>query len=486
MLGALLNIFIVPELRRKVLITLGLVLVYRIGAHLPTPFINSAAMQEHFNSLFGAGGGALAFVDMFSGGAFRNMTIFALGIMPYISASIIIQLLTAVLPRLEKLSKEGEAGRKKITQWTRYGTVGLSLFQGLGIGLYLLNTRPVSLSQIPDHPIIFLFITAMTMCTGTCFIMWLGEKISQHGIGNGISIIIAVGIIARYPYDASLAFQQVKSGSMTAMALVLVLVATLLMVAVIIFSQQASRKIPVQHARRMVGRKMMQGGNTFIPLKLNTAGVIPVIFASAILTFPGMLIPYIGGLFGSGGRELSQAINGWLGAYSNHNLYAIFEGYGFSPGGVFNIFKIFNFYTVLDVILILVFCFFYTAITLNPLDLADNLKKSGAFIPGIKPGKHTADYIDFIMMRITIVGAAFLIAIALMPEILVAFGVNNVVAQVAGGTGLIIVVGVVLETMKQIESQLIMRKYAGFSQIGRGARAAAGRLRPSPSTRMPK
>ena len=481
MLGALLNIFVVPELRRKVLFSLGLVVVYRIGSHLPTPFIDPVAMQEHFRTAFGSNG-AFAVVDMFSGGAFKQMTVFALGIMPYISASIIIQLLTAVLPRLEKISKEGEAGRKKITQWTRYGTVGLSLFQGLGIALYLLNAK---LSQIPDHRFLFIVITSMTMCTGTCFIMWLGEKISQHGIGNGISLIIAVGIIARYPADVNLAIQSIRNDSMTALGAILVLIATLIMVAVIIFSQQASRKIPVQHARRMVGRKMMQGGNTFIPLKLNTAGVIPVIFASAILTFPGMVIPYIGGIFGAKGAEFGQTISGWLGAYSNHSFYAFFENNGWDPKGIFNIFKIFNIYTVMDVLLILVFCFFYTAITLNPLDLADNLKKSGAFIPGIKPGKNTADYIDFILMRITVVGASFLIVIALMPEILVAFGVNPTVAQIAGGTGLIIVVGVILETMKQIESQLVMRHYEGFKQIGRGYRPAAGRLRPA-SARITK
>ena len=477
MLGALLNIFAVPELRRKVMVTLGLVMVYRIGAHLPTPFIDPTAMNSYMNNLFGgAGGGAFAVVDMFSGGAFRQMTIFALGIMPYISASIIIQLLTAVLPRLEKISKEGEAGRKKITQWTRYGTVGLSLFQGLGIGVFLHGN---GMCEIPDHRLLFLFITAMTMCTGTCFIMWLGEKISQHGIGNGISIIIAIGIIARYPYDAGLAFQSVAANAMSAMGIILVLAATLVMVAVIIFSQQASRKVPVQHARRMVGRKMMQGGNTFIPLKLNTAGVIPVIFSSAILTFPGMILPYIGGMFGMGGKDLAQSISNWLGAYSTHNFYSFFENHNLSPGGIFLFLKVFNVYTVLDVLLILVFCFFYTAITLNPLDLADNLKKSGAFIPGIKPGKNTADFIDHILMRITVVGASFLIAIAMMPTILVAFNVQPTVAQVAGGTGLIIVVGVVLETMKQIESQLVMRHYEGFRNLGKGARSVGGRLRPS-------
>ena len=478
MLGALLNIFVVPELRRKVLITMGLIFVYRLGAHMTIPFIDPERLTESFKNLVGTGG-ALAMVDLFSGGGFRNMTIFALGIMPYISASIIIQLLTAVMPRLEKISKEGEAGRKKITQWTRYGTVGLSVFQGIGIGSFLLSGNP-PMSVIPNHPIMFLFVTAMTLCTGTCFIMWLGEKISQHGIGNGISIIIAVGIICRYPYDMGLAVQDVQNGTMTWFGVALVLVATLLMSAVIIFSQQASRKVPVQHARRMVGRKMMQGGNTFIPLKLNTAGVIPVIFASAILSFPGMIIPYIGGIFGAAGQEIGQKFSNWLSPYSTNSFYGILENHGFNPGGIFYALKIFNIYTIMDVALIVVFCFFYTAITLNPIDLADNLKKSGAFIPGIKPGKNTADFIDHILIRITVVGAAFLIVIALMPEILVAFNVNITVAQIAGGTGLIIVVGVILDTMKQIESQLVMRHYEGFKHLGRGGhRPAVGRLRPS-------
>jgi len=466
MFGALLNIFKVPDLRRKVLITLGLIVVYRIGAHVPTPFIDPKKMADQFSRLFGQGGGAFGVIDMFSGGAFRNMTIFALGIMPYISASIIIQLLTAVWPRLEKISKEGEAGRKKITQWTRYGTVALSLFQGVGIGVYLYKE---GLSLIGGHPMLFLVITAMTMSTGTCFIMWLGEKITQHGIGNGISIVIAIGIIARYPMDFSLAFRDIANNQMSPMGLVMIVALMILVTALIIFGQQASRKVPVQHARRMVGRKMMQGGNTFIPLKLNTAGVIPVIFASAILSFPSMILPY----FAKGQvSSLGGEIKSWLDMQSVHNLYGAFESwFGLSSGGIFNLFKVVNLYILIYMALIIFFCFFYTAITLNPVDLADNLKKSGAFIPGIKPGKHTADFVDHILVRITVVGSLILIVVAMVPEILmVGFHISYQVAQVSGGTGLIIVVGVFLDTMKQIESQLMMRHYEGFKYGGGGSR----------------
>ncbi len=459
MFAALLNIFRVPDLRRKVLITLGLITVFRAGSHIPTPFIDSVAVQDRLGHLF-TGGGAFGVIDMFSGGAFSQMTIFALGIMPYISASIIIQLLTAVWPRLEKISKEGEAGRKKITQYTRYFTVGLAFFQGLGIGVWL---RGDGLSLIPNNPYMFLFITALTMCTGTCFIMWLGEKITQHGIGNGISLIIAVGIIARYPIDVQLAWLDYQAGQVSVLGLILLAVVTVVVAAVIVINQVSNRRVPIQHAQRMVGHKVMRGGNTYIPLKLNTAGVIPVIFSSAILSFPMMLLPYLGG--GQQGG-FTSALSEWLSPMSSHNFY---EALNLSQGGIFLLLRVINVYTVLYIILTGLFCFFYTAITLNPVDLADNLKKSNAFIPGIKPGKHTADYIDFILMRVTLVGAAILIAVALVPEVLwVGFGYNQNAAQIAGGTGLIIVVGVVLDTMKQIESQLMMRHYEGFKFGGTG------------------
>ncbi|MEN6626881.1 MAG: preprotein translocase subunit SecY [Candidatus Sumerlaeia bacterium] len=469
--GALFNIFRVPELKRKVLISLALLLVYRIGAHVPSPFIDATLVRE---KLGGAAQGMFGVVDMFSGGAFSQMTIFALGIMPYISASIIIQLLAAVWPRLEKISKEGEAGRKKITQLTRYGTVALAFFQGLGIGVWMLE---LGVSQLPNsygYRLAFLLITAMTMCTGTCFIMWLGEKITQHGIGNGISLIIAVGIIARYPLDFRLAIMSIKSQAMSPMGLIMLLALTVVVTALIIINQQASRRVPIQHAQRMVGHKIMGGGNTYIPLKLNTAGVIPVIFASAILSFPTMILPYMGMEQASGPAAV---LSDWLRRDSGHNLYELCS---FGSGGVFNLFKVVNLWTLIYVFLTAAFCFFYTAITLNPEDLADNLKKSNAFIPGIKPGRHTADYVDHILMRITIVGAAILVVIALVPEILaVGYGFNWQVSQVAGGTGLIIVVGVFLDTMKQIESQLMMRHYEGFkfTGAGRGGRHVAIRTK---------
>jgi preprotein translocase subunit SecY len=464
MLAALLNIFRIPDLRKKVLITLALCVVYRMGSFVPTPFINPAEVQRLF-AAGGMGGGVLSVVNMFSGGAFGNMTIFALGIMPYISASIIIQLLAAIWPPLEKLRREGEAGQRKITQWTRYGTVGLSLFQGLGIGVWLAQE---GLSQIPEHRLMFLFFTALTMCTGTCFIMWLGEKISAHGIGNGISLIITIGIIARYPPDIGLAVGLIHAGNMRPIELVAVLVLMAAVSGLIVYSVQATRKVPVQHARRMMGRRMVQGGSTHIPLKLNTAGVIPVIFSSAILTFPFYFTSMLG--------DLGVWLQSWIGMQSLHNPYDML---GLEQGGIFNLLKMINVYTLGYVALTAFFCFFYTAITLNPVDLADNLKKSGAFIPGIKPGKHTADYIDHILVRITVVGALSLIIVALVPEVMyVGYGINYTISRMAGGTGLIIVVGVMLDTMRQIESQLLMRHYEGFKPGGVGS--AGGRLRRGP------
>ncbi len=462
-LGSLLNIFRISDLRRKVLVTLALIGVYRLGCFVPTPFIDPNAMKEYFNTTLGGGGGVLGVVNMFSGGAFSQMTIFALGIMPYISASIIIQLLTAVWPRLERISKEGEAGRKKINQWTRYATVGLSFFQGFGIGVWLNNSN---LSMIPESPFWFLLMTSVTMCTGTCFIMWLGEKITAHGIGNGISLIIMVSIISEYPMSLRLAFVQIANNAMTPIALVAVLTMGILVAALIVFGQQANRKVPVQHARRMVGRRMMQGSTNYIPLKLNTASVIPVIFSSAILTFPSMILPSLS----SDPSSVFYALGSYLDMNSIHNPYNALE---LSSGGAFNLLKMLNIYTLAFALLTGFFCFFYTAITLNPTDLADNLKKQGAYIPGIKPGKHTADFIDHILVRITVVGALLLIVVALVPQMMfVSFGIQFSVAQLAGGTGMIIVVGVLLDTMKQIESQLLMRHYEGFSgEPGGGGRA---------------
>lgn len=466
MLNALLNIFKIPELRHKVLVTLGLLAVYRIGAHIPTPFIDPSQMESYFENTFGSGG-IFGVVDMFSGGAFGQMTVFALGIMPYISASIIIQLLAAVWPRLEKIRREGEAGQRKITQWTRYGTVILSLFQGLGIAVWLFGEQ---LSMI-DNRFLFYVVTTITMCTGTCFLMWLGERITQRGIGNGISLIIALGIMAQYPTSIASAFYLVKNDSLAPIKVVAVFVLLIFVAALIVINQLANRKIPVQHARRMVGRKMMQGGNTNIPLKLNTAGVIPVIFSSAILTFPMFLFNFLGQGPGTIGHRLTEMVQ----MNSSYNLYTML---GLNDlGGIFLLLKVVNVYTILYIILTAFFCFFYTAITLNPVELADNLKKQGAFVPGIKPGKHTADFVDHILVRITVVGAAILILVALIPEVLyVGFGIPFGIAQIAGGTGLIIVVGVFLDTMKQIESQLLMRHYQGFT-VGAAGGSTGGTTR---------
>lgn len=461
MISNFLNIFKIPELRRKIAITMGLLFVYRIGAHLPTPFIDPAEIEQYFNQMRGfQGQGVFSVVDMFSGGAFSQMTVFALGIMPYISASIIIQLLTVISPTLERLQKEGEAGRKKMNQWTRYGTVGLSLFQGAGIGIFLYRQN---LTVLEGHPIVFIITTAMTMAAGTCFIMWLGEKITEHGIGNGISLIIAVGIVARYPLDVLIGWRQADEQAMTWLHFIGVLAVMAVVAGAIVLTQEANRKIPVQHARRTVGRRMVQGGNTYLPLKLNTAGVIPVIFASAILTFPSMLI----GWFPQGA---GTAITDILSPNSNFNFYEFVASVtNVRPGGVFNLLKVINPYVVIYALLTFFFCYFYTAITFNPVDLADNLKKSGAFIPGRKPGKPTSDFINYTLVRITVVGALSLIVIALIPEILsVGFEIPYQYASIAGGTGLIIVVGVFLDTMKQIESQLLMRHYEGFTYRGTG------------------
>lgn len=455
MLGSLINIFRVADLRKKVLFTLAMIVVYRIGAHVPTPFIDPVAMQKFFRTLSsGSAGGVFSVVDMFSGGAFSQMTIFALGIMPYISASIVLQLLTVVWPRLERISKEGEAGRKKINQWTRYSTVVLALFQGIGLSAFLQSS---GLSKIPDNPLFFTFTTAVTMASGTCFLMWLGEKITEHGIGNGISLIIAVGILCTYPLSFATGLTQAQNQTMSWLAFLGVLAMMIIVGGIIVLMQESNRKIPVQHARRMVGRKVMQGGNTFLPLKINTAGVIPVIFSSALLSFPAYFLSAIPGVWG-------PRLNDWISPGSSLNLYNMLN---LSSGGIFNLLKVFNMYTIVYAALTAFFCFFYTALTFNPVDLADNLKKSGAFIPGHKPGKPTSEFINHTLVRITVVGALFLVVVALVPNFLsVGFDIPFNFAMLAGGTGLIIVVGVFLDTMKQIESQLMMRHYEGFSAKG--------------------
>jgi preprotein translocase subunit SecY len=475
MLGSLANILKVPDLRRKLTITVLLLLVYRIGAHVPCPFTDAARLEDMF-ARSGARG-LMDMVDMFSGGAFKQMTIFALGIMPYITASIILQLLTVVIPQLEKIAKEGEAGRKKINQYTRYGTVVLTAFQSIGLGIMMLRMG-ICIEGI--NSLLFIFTTMVAMTTGTCFIMWLGEKITEFGIGNGISIIIAAGIMARYPSDITAGLDQARVGNMPWIGFIAVPVLYVAVTALIILVQQASRKIPIQYARRLVGRREMQGGANYLPLKINTAGVIPVIFSSSILMFPGMII----NLFSTETHEgLAPMLQDFFSKGTvQYNLYALLD---IERGGIFNLLKMGNFHTLAYVLLTVFFCYFYTAITFNPVDTADNLKRVGAFIPGRRPGKNTSDYIDYVLSRITCVGATFLVVVALLPDVLnYSFGINPYYADMVGGTGLIIVAGVMLDLMKQIESQLLMRHYEGFKNRSRtsGQTNYRARVRHTPPT----
>jgi preprotein translocase subunit SecY len=455
MLGLMANIFKIPDLRRKIFFTLGILAIYRIGAHIPVPFIDSAAMARYWaDATSGTGGGLLNMIDMFSGRAFRQMTIFALGIMPNISASIILQLLTVVWPWLEKIAKEGEAGRKKINQFTRYGTVLLAAFQSAGVSIALVKGDLV-LGGMRAHPILFMLSTIIAITAGTCLIMWLGERITDKGIGNGISLIIAIGIIAGYPYSAGMTVSWIATGGRPIW--VPVILALFVGISVlIIYMQLGSRKIPIQHAKRVVGRRVMSGSTTHLPLKVNTAGVIPIIFSSAIMSFPTLIL---GNLFQGGDSVLSR-FGEFFTMGSRYNPYDWFE---LQSGGIFLLLKAADSYLFIYTLLTIFFCYFYTAVTFNPVDIADNLKKSGGFIPGRRPGKATSEYIDFVLTRITLVGSFLLVAIAVLPMILtISYTIPWTVTDIVGGTGLIIVVGVLLDTMKQIESQLLMRHYEGF------------------------
>jgi preprotein translocase subunit SecY len=427
------NIFKIPELRRRVLITLALILVYRIGRHVPTPGVDGAALT----AFFGAQKGTLfGLFDMFSGGNLNRATIFALGIMPYISSSIIFQLLVTVIPYLEKLSKEGETGRKKITQYTRYGTVVLSIVQSSAISMWLegLKAPTSGILVVPDPGWGFRLMAVLTMTAGTAFIMWLGEKITEFGIGNGISLIIFAGIIAAMPGGTIRVFNNLIHGEMHIGMFIILILIMVSVVMAIVFMQAGQRRVRVQYAKRIKGRKVYGGQSTHIPLRVNTAGVIPVIFASSIIMFPQTILTFVGGQGG-----IVEQIAAWL-----------------LPGNIG--------YIVLDVILIVFFTYFYTAVVLNPVDMADNMKKYGGYIPGIRPGKKTAEFIDRILTRITLAGALFLAAVDIMPTVLMRF-LN--VPFYFGGTGLLIVVGVALDTMRQIESHLLMRHYDGFVTKGR-------------------
>jgi preprotein translocase subunit SecY len=424
------NAFRIPELKKRILFTLALLAVYRVGAHIPTPGIDSQALAAFFQQTQGT---LLGFFDMFSGGALSRLTIFALGIMPYISASIILELLTVVVPYLEKLKKEGEQGRKKITQYARYGTIVLSAVQGLGISLGLESMQsPTEALVVPDPGWSFRLMTVLTLTAGTAFIMWLGEQITERGIGNGISLIIFAGIVARLPSAIVNTFRLMETGELNLLLMIFLLGLMLAVVAAIVFMEAGHRKIPIQYAKRVVGRRMYGGQSTHLPLKLNTSGVIPPIFASSIISFPLTIATF--------------THHPWLEWVSN----------ALAPATPL--------YTLANVVMIFFFCYFYTAIIFNPMDVAENMKKYGGFIPGMRPGKRTAEYIDRTLTRLTFVGAIYLSFVVILPDYMIRY-LN--VPFYFGGTGLLIVVGVAMDTMQQIESHLVMRHYESFLKKGR-------------------
>ncbi len=455
-LEAVANVFRVPDLRKRVLFALALLAVYRLGGHIPTPGIDTNRLEEFFaqnaGTLFG-------FLDLFSGGTFRRLTIFALGIMPYITSSIILQLLTVVVPTLEKLQKEGEIGRRKITQWTRYLTVALALIQSFGIAQALQSAQQGFVTN-PGWG--FVLMTMLSLTTGTAFIMWLGEQITERGIGNGMSLIIFTGIVVNLPNAIYEMWVKMSTGDWNALQVIIIVAMMVCVVGFIVLVERGERRIPVQYAKRVIGRRMMGGQSTHLPLKVNAGGVIPVIFASSLLAFPQTLttVQYV---------KDSPFLSSMLGAIG-----------GAEP-----------LYYVLYTALIIFFCFFYVSIIFNPSEAADNMRKYGGFIPGIRPGKNTADYMNKILTKITVVGGLYLSILSLLPQIMISgiklqrlplvgnwidsnfprflldgLGVNFYF----GGTSLLIVVGVAMDTVNQIEAQLIMRHYEGFTP-------RAGRIR---------
>jgi len=436
MASGLTNIFRIPELRKRLLFSLGMLAVYRLGIFVTTPGVDRIAMRRVVSQ-----GSLLGLLNFFSGGALEQLSIFALGIMPYVSASIILQLLTVVVPALEKLQKEGELGRRKITQYTRYGTVVLSAIQGYGISTYLETLRDsTGLSVVAEPGWGFRLITMVSLAAGTAFIMWMGEQITERGIGNGISLVIFAGIVARVPAAAYQTFMAYRApgSQVSELGLLILGIVMMVVIGVIVFVERGQRRIPVQYAKRVVGRKAYGGQSTHLPLKVNTSGVIPPIFASSLLLFPATLagwFPFLGAL------QTALSPGTWI-------------------------------YNFIYVALIVFFAYFYTAVTFNPVDVADNLKKNGGYIPGIRPGKSTANYIDHVLSRITFGGAMYLAAICVLPTIITnEFGVTFYF----GGTSLLIVVGVALDTVQQIEGHLITRHYEGFTGP-RGPRIRGRRL----------
>jgi preprotein translocase subunit SecY len=430
MLEGLQNAAKISDLRRRLVFTLLMLGVYRAGVAIPTPGIDGKALADFFQQ---ASSTVFGLVNLFSGGALERFSIFALGIMPYISSSIILQLLTVVVPALERLSKEGEAGRRKITQYTRYGTVGLSLLQGFFISVGLEQIQAPGGSSVVFHPgWSFRLMTMITLTSGTAFIMWLGEQITERGVGNGISLIIFAGIVASLPSAVTTTTEFVREGELSIFVVLLILVTMLATIAAVIFMERGHRRIPVQYAKRVVGRRVYGGQSSHLPLKLNTAGVIPPIFASSVLIFPATIASFAD-------HPWAQSVASML-----------------APGSLV--------YDICYVALIIFFCYFYTAVVFNPVDVADNMKKYGGFIPGIRPGQRTAEYIDRVLSRVTLSGAIYIAIICLLPTLLIS---SFNVPFYFGGTALLIVVGVALDTVSQIETQILMRNYEGFMKRGR-------------------
>jgi preprotein translocase subunit SecY len=431
--GALGNIGKIPELKARILFVLGMLIIYRVGAHIPVPGIDAHVLAQFFSQ---AQGSLLGMFDMFSGGALSRLTVFALGIMPYISAAIIIQLMTVVSPRLEQLKKEGEAGRRKITQYTRYGTVGLAIFQAIGMSYGLETFQVNGQSVVVDPGLMFRFITVVTLVSGTVFLMWLGEQITERGIGNGISLIIFAGIVAGLPSAIGGTLELASTGEYSPILVLGLFAMAIIVTGVVVWFERAQRRITVQYAKRQVGNRQYGGQSSFLPLKVNTAGVIPPIFASSLILLPATFAQFTKDVEGMG----------WIA-----DVAALM-----APGQWL--------YLSLFVGLILFFCFFYTAIVFNPKETADNLKKNGGFIPGIKPGQKTAQYIDDVLTRITVVGAIYVSLVCLLPEILIS---NLSVPFYFGGTSLLIVVVVTMDTMSQIQAHLMSHQYEGLMKKAR-------------------
>ena len=436
MIKSVQNIFRIPDLKKRIIFTLLLLIVCRVGAHIPVPGINGKALFDYFERM--GGGGIFSLYDMFAGGALLQATVFALGIMPYISASIILQLLGAVLPYFQKLQKEGEEGRKKITQYTRYGTVLISALQAYGLSVFLESIAPIGNQAIVPNPgFMFRIFTTMTMTCGCVLIMWLGEQITERGIGNGISLIIFIGIVARFPNAIATEIDQVVGGNRGILAEIILFAVMIGTVAAVVLLTQGMRKIPVQYAKRVIGRKVYGGQSTHIPLRVNTAGVMPIIFAQSILFIPSTIKTFFPG---------SDFVNTVV-SYFEHTSIVYWIIYG---------------------AMIVFFTYFYTAIAFNPIDVADNMKKYGGFIPGVRPGKKTAEFIDNILTRITLPGSIFLALIAIFPYFITKFSkVSFTFASFFGGTSLLIIVGVALDTLQQMESHLLMRHYDGFLKSGK-------------------